>query len=82
MITGEHRISFDITIPYNNRILLTQFLSIPVEKRIKDIPHKDIMKKANPQIAEMNISVTNVKHTKNRARLERLYLEIHSRLPF
>ncbi len=82
VITGEHKISFDVTIPYNNRTLLTQFLSIPVEKRIKDIPHKDIMKKANPQVAEMNISVTNVKHTKNRARLERLYLEVHSRLPF
>ena len=31
VITGEHRYSFDITIPYNNRKLLAILLSAPLE---------------------------------------------------
>lgn len=80
VITGEHHISYDIEIPYNNRVLLQCFLAMPLEKRIDDIPHKDIMRTMNTIIYECGIAVTNLKHTKNRAKLERLYLEIFSRL--
>ena len=82
VISGEQRISSDITIPYNNRILLEKLLSIPIEKRIKDIPHRDIMNLANPELKKINISVTNVKHTRRRAFLEKIYLSIHSKIPF
>ncbi|MHB8050908.1 MAG: hypothetical protein ACYDHQ_06780 [Coriobacteriia bacterium] len=82
VITGEHRIAFDITIPYNNRMLLALMLSAPLEKRISDEFHRDIMRQGNGLIADSSISVTNVKHTKWRALLEHLYLEVHSRLPF
>ena len=82
VITGEQQIAYDIAIPYNNRMLLQALLSMPVEKRIKDEPHWDIMKKMNPEIADCNISVVNVKHTNRRAKLERLYLEVCSRIPF
>lgn len=81
-ITGEQRLSYDITIPYNNRELLRLLLSTPVEFRIKDKPHKDIVKAMNPYIADCGISVTNVKHTQKRALFERLYLDISSKLPF
>lgn len=80
-ITGEQRISFDITIPYNNRILLCLLLSTPLDARIEDRPHKDIAALANPAVDALGISVTNVKHTAFRSGLERLYLEVHSRLP-
>lgn len=30
-ITAEHRISYDITIPYNNRLLMELFLRLPLE---------------------------------------------------
>ena len=82
VITGEQHISYDITIPYNNRRLLQCLLSTPLEKRAADVPHRDIMAKMNKQIAECGIAVVNVKHTDNRAKMERLYLEVASRLPF
>jgi len=81
VITGEHRMSFDITIPYNNRRLLELLLSTSIEKRIHDIPHKDIMRVSNKEIADIGISVTNVKHTNKRAKMEKIYLEFHSRMP-
>lgn len=82
VITGEQQIAFDITIPYNNRRLLCLFLSAPIEKRINDEMHFDIMKKMNSQIYDSGISVTNIKHTRNRARMEGLYLAVHTKLPF
>lgn len=82
VITGEQHISYDIAIPYNNREFLSLMLSTPLEKRIKDEPHFDIMKKMNENIADCGISVVNVKHTNKRAHLERLYLDISSKLPF
>lgn len=80
VITGEHQISYDITIPYNNRCLLQLMLSTPVEYRIEDKLHKDIMQLKNEKIANCDISVVNVKHTKNRARFEKLYLDIFSKI--
>ncbi len=82
VITGEQQICFDITIPYNNRCLLQLMLSTPVSYRVEDTVHKDIIKLKNKDIANSNISVVNVKHTKNRAKLERLYLDIFSKLHF
>lgn len=82
VITGEQKISNDITIPYNNRMLLSRMLAAPLERRISDQMHADIIRYANSDVADLGVSVTNVKHTRNRARLERAYLEIHSRLPF
>ena len=80
VITGEHLISFDITIPYNNRELLRTMLLSPVEARRKDELHRAIMRKMNPEIADCGVSVTNLKHTNTRAWAERLYLEVFSRL--
>lgn len=80
VITGEHQISGDITIPYNNRVLLQNMISVPLEYRINDKLHKDIMKKANDVIYNCNISVNNVKHTKMRANFEKMYLDVFSKL--
>ena len=82
VITGEQQIAYDIAIPYNNRVLLQLLLSTPVEKRVKDEPHWDIMRKMNRDIADCGISVTNIKHTNRRAKFEKLYLELSSKLPF
>lgn len=82
VITGEHRYSFDITIPYNNRLLLQLLLSVPLKDRIADTVYSEIRKRMNPAIDECGISVTNVKHTTNRARAERIYYTIHSKFPF
>ena len=82
VITGEHRYSFDITIPYNNRRILQLLLSAPIEDRINDRVYFEIREKQNPSIDKTGISVTNIKHTKNRDKMENIYFSLHSSLPF
>ena len=82
VISNEHSLSFDITIPYNNRILLQTLLGTPLEKRMSDQCHKDIQKLMSQEIADSGISVTNVKHTEKRAKLEKLYLAVQTKIPF
>ena len=82
VITGEHRYSFDITIPYNNRLLLNLLLSAPIESRISDEVYKRIRTKMNPAIDQTGIAVTNLKHTEKREKLENIYYAIHSKIPF
>lgn len=81
VITGEHRYAADITIPYNNRVLLTLLLSAPIEARISDKLYKNIREKMNPIIDETGISITNLKHTDRRAQFENLYWVLHSKFP-
>jgi hypothetical protein len=82
VITGEHRFSFDITIPYNNRRLLGLLLSVPMEDRMNDVVYTEIRKIMNPDIDRTGIAVTNLKHTKNRAKAENMYYLLHTKLPF
>lgn len=82
MITGEHRYSFDITIPYDNKCLLELLLNASLEERENDIVYKKVRNKMDKTIDENRISVTNVKHTKNRALLEDIYYILHSNLLF
>lgn len=82
VITSEHRYAFDITIPYNNRRLLELMLAVPLEERINDTLYAMIRDRANPAVDAAGVAITNLKHTSNRAKLERLYLAVHTRLPF
>lgn len=81
VISGDHRVRFNIDVPYNNRMLLQALLSTPLMDRIRDVPHMKIRDTANPDVNRIGISVTNVKHTKWRARAERVYLGVHARAP-
>ena len=80
VITGEHRYSFDITIPYNNRYLLELLLSAPIEDRIRDSIYAEIRNQMEPLIDGTGIAVTNLKHTKNREKAENFYYAIHSKI--
>ncbi len=82
VITGEHRYSSEITIPYNNRRLLELMLAVPDEMRIRDGLYRLIREKANPEVDRAGVQITNLKHTSKRAKLERLYLEVSTRLPW
>lgn len=82
VITGEHRYSDEITIPYNNRILLMLFLSVPIEDRISDKMYAEIRAVRNPVIDQTGIAVINLLHTERRARYEDLYWALHSKFPF
>lgn len=81
VLSAEHRISYDITIPFNNRILINEFLKFPLEKRIKDIPHYDVIRWGNDKIDKLGITVTNWNETKKRSLLERIYFKLNSILP-
>ncbi len=81
-ITSEHRVSYDITIPFNNRLLMELFLRLPLEKRIDDIPHYDVIRTMNEEIDHLGITVTNYNETKKRMYCEKAYWFVHNALPF
>lgn len=80
-ITSEHRVSYDITIPFNNRLLMEMFLRLPLEKRIEDAPHYDVIRTMNAKIDQLGITVTNYNETKKRMYCEKAYYFVHSALP-
>lgn len=80
-LTGEHMLTNEITVPYNNRALLDLMLRTPLEKRMHDRLHKDIMHEMDERIERTGIHVVNGNETKRRALLERLYYDIHNHLP-
>ncbi len=82
VITGEHRYSSDITIPYNNRLLLTLLLSASIDDRINDTVYSEIRRLFDPRIDATGVAVTNLLHTDRREKFENLYWIIHSILPF
>lgn len=78
VITSEHSYSDEIFIPFNNRKLLDLMLKAPLEKRISDEFHDDLIKMANCKIYETGITVTNWNETKTRMRIERIYFLLSS----
>jgi hypothetical protein len=82
VITCEHKFSFDITVPYNNRLLMELFLTLPLERRISDQVHYDLIRELEPIIDATGITVTNHNETKARMYKEKLYFLVHSILPF
>lgn len=82
VITGEHKYSFDITVPYNNRKLLQMMLAIPLEKRRRDYLHRDLIHHMNAKVDALGITITNLNETKFREFCEKSYFNINSNLPF
>lgn len=82
VITCEHRFAFDITVPYNNRILMDTFLTLPLEKRISDQAHYDMIRRLNPAIDRTGITITNYNETKSRMYKEKLYFLVNTHIPF
>ena len=66
-LTSEHRVSYDITIPFNNRKYVEKMLTVPLEKR-------------KIGIAETGIVIKDISHTSFRAFIVRMYLEIFSKI--
>ena len=80
-ITGDHRVPYDITIPYNNRRILELLLSAPIRDRYADTVYTMIRARMDPAIDATGIAVTDLRHTSRRAKAENLYYALHSRFP-
>lgn len=80
-LTGEHMLTNEITVPYNNRALLDLMLRTPLEKRMQDELHKDIIRLMDDRIEKLGIHVVNGNETKQRELLERVYFYINNLLP-
>lgn len=81
-LRAEHRMSYDIAIPFNNRKLVDLMLHAPLAYRIDDRLQKDMIRIANKKIEETGVAVKDANYTALRTLFERTYLEINSRLPF
>ena len=79
-LTSEHRVSYEITIPFNNRKYVELMLTVPEEKRISDSIPQDLISLMNHKITDTQILVKDVSHTNLRAFVERIHLEIFSRI--
>lgn len=78
VITHEHSFSYELFIPYNNRILLDLMLQAPKKKRITDEFHYDLINASNSKVNELGINVTNWNETRKRAIAEKAYFSISS----
>lgn len=78
----EMKYCFDITFIYNNRRFLDLMFRVPLEKRISDQHHLDMKRYLNPELADMNIRVVNLKETDFRAFALNVIFTINSILPF
>ncbi len=63
----------EITIPYNNRKLMTMFLQFPYEDRACDLPHMRLMRSGNSIIADSDNSVKDSYFGNKRMMIETLY---------
>ena len=79
-MTSEHRIPYDITVPFNNRKYVELMLTVPLEKRKQDAIPKDLTAYMNKKISDTNILVKDVAHTDFRAFVERVHLAIYSKI--
>ena len=70
----------EITIPYNNRRLLDLFLRFPEKERLVDGPHKRLMRRSNPAVADLDLSVKDSYLGKKRMLIETVYYYYATRL--
>ena len=70
----------EITIPYNNRRLLSMFLRFPEAERKKDLPHKRLMSSGCPELAHMQVQVKDSYMGLKRMAVETIYYYYATRL--
>jgi len=81
-LTSEHRVTYDITIPFNNRKYVELMLRIPVEKRKNEYIPNELITYMDKRITDTGIVIKDVSHTNFRAFIVRMYLEIYSKIKF
>ena len=81
-LTSEHKVSYDITIPFNNRKYIEKMLTVPLKRRIKDCIPNDLIVYNEPRSADTGIVIKDISHTNMRAFIVRIYLELYSKIKF
>jgi hypothetical protein len=81
-LTAEHRMSYDITIPFNNRKYVEKMLTVPLEMRKVDRIPIDLIQYEEPRISATGINIHDVSHTNFRAEMLKVYLAIFSKVRF
>ena len=81
-LVGEHFLSNNITIPYNNRAILDFLMRMPLSKRISDELNFDLIKYMDRDLYDLHIHIINGNETKVREFAEKSYYRVHSLLPF
>lgn len=81
-LTSEHRVPYEITIPFNNRKYVEKMLQIPIEKRKIDAIPNELIRYMEPRISDTGIAIKDVSHTDRRALIEKIHLELFSKLVF
>jgi len=78
-LTSEHKFSDEITIPYNNRLLLNTMFTVPLEKRLNSQIQIDAIRSLDRRIEESKVHVKNVAHTDTWSFIIRTYLRFFSK---
>ena len=81
-LTSEHRVTYDITIPFNNRKYVDLMLQISYLKRKEEYIPNHLITYMDKRITDTGIVIKDVSHTNMRALLVRTYLEIYSKIKF
>ena len=81
-LTTEHKVSYNITIPFNNRKYIAKMLTVPLEKRKTEGIPNALIQYMEPRITETGISIHDVSHTNFRAFALKIYLAIFSKIRF
>lgn len=69
-----------IVMIYNNRDLMKLFLRFPQEERRCDIPHKRVIERANPKLAQVELQVKDSYFGLKRMLAETAYYYLYTRL--
>lgn len=80
-LTCEHRYSSEITVPYNNRLVLELLLSMPEKDRVNDTAYTMLRSRLAPEIDQACQAVVDVNHTHWRAAAEDFYYIVNQLVP-
>ena len=81
-LLNEHMLTYEVTIPFNNRCMLKAMLEVELNKRINDSIQIDVIESLLPEINRTGIHVKDFGWNRKREIAERIYWEIQTRLPF
>lgn len=78
-LTSEQRTTYDVFVPFNNRLYIEKMLQLPLKYRIEDRMPIDIIKLNYPEVLDNVSFIKDLEHTDFRSFFENIYFIIFSR---